>query len=116
MINYPDLNPIFEYAFKITPQIFQSTKYTFEIEYEIKDRNEEANYEVKFKSDLTDLPEGGKLILSLNGVLGESGFIYFSKTEKDYTENKFKFSCKYIGEVILGFYFIFLFKLITLKY
>jgi hypothetical protein len=83
---------------KISPQMFKNTEYTIEVDYDIKDREEDVNYQIQFSSEM---PESGRLILRLTGILGESDVFHFSHSTKSDPDNKllYKFTSLHVGEV-----------------
>lgn len=85
---------------KVCPPMFKDTEYKINVNYEIKDGEADADYAIKFGSNL---PESGRLIVRLTGNMGESTVLHFSNKTKSIESDPhtFKFTNKDIGDVCL---------------
>jgi hypothetical protein len=90
IILYPNEQPKYEYTIVVSPKLFRNTEYTIEVNYDVKDIQEQFKYEFEFGSEL---PANGRLIINLFSDPSENvSFSFDRKTESIDSDNPLVFS------------------------
>lgn len=87
---YPNETPKYTYTVIVSPKLFRHTNYTIEINYDVKDLQDQFKYELEFGSEL---PHSGRLIVNLFSEAGENvSFSFDKKTKSIDDDNPLVFS------------------------
>ncbi|RNA44287.1 hypothetical protein BpHYR1_030422, partial [Brachionus plicatilis] len=79
VIAFPNEKPKFEYKIIVSPQMTKNTEYCIEINYDIRDYDEQFDYRVEFSDAF---PQSAKVFVRLTGTNGESIEFEFSEKSK----------------------------------
>jgi hypothetical protein len=79
LILYPNETPKFDYTIVIAPKLFRDTEYTVEVNYDVRELQEQFKYEIEFGQEL---PQSGRLLVNLFGEGGENVAFAFDRNTK----------------------------------